>query len=111
LGWLLAGSIFALTGLPPSGMFTSEYLIISQTIIRAPWASLPLGAGLLLCGIAIIRQVGPVAFAPPPAGTVAVPAGRGLVTVYAHLLAVFIIGFAMPGFLVTLLSGAASALK
>jgi hydrogenase-4 component F len=111
LGWLLGGCIFALTGLPPSGMFTSEYLIISQTIMREPWLSLPLGAGLLLCGIAIIRQVGPVAFAPPPAGTKAVPAGRGTATIYAHLILVFIIGFAMPGTLVTLLSGIASALK
>jgi hydrogenase-4 component F len=111
LGWLLAGCIFALTGLPPSGMFTSEYLIISQTIMREPWASLPLGAGLLLCAIAIIRQVGPVGFAPPPAGTKSMPGGWGLVTVYAHLIAVFVIGFAMPGFLVTLLSSVASALK
>jgi hydrogenase-4 component F len=111
LGWLLAGCIFALTGLPPSGMFTSEYLIISQTIMRDAWFSLPLGAGLLLCGIAIIRQVGPIGFAPPPAGTKRVPAGRSIVTIYAHLILVFIIGFAMPGTLVSLLSGIASALQ
>lgn len=111
LGWLLAGCIFALTGLPPSGLFTSEYLIISQTITHLPLLSLPLGAGLLLCGIAIIRQVGLILFSPPPAGTKPAPAGRGIITIYAHLIAIFILGFAMPASLVAALSGIASSLQ
>lgn len=111
LGWLLAGCIFALTGLPPSGLFTSEYLIISQTIMRLPLLSLPLGAGLLLCGIAIIRQIGPMLFSPPPAGTKPAPAGRGIITIYAHLIAAFILGFAMPASLVGALSTIASRLQ
>ena len=39
LGWLLALSVFALTGLPPSGLFVSEFLIVSQTVQRVPMLS------------------------------------------------------------------------
>jgi hydrogenase-4 component F len=45
LGWLLGGSVFALAGLPPSGLFCTEFLIISQTVQRDPFLSLPFGAG------------------------------------------------------------------
>jgi hydrogenase-4 component F len=111
LGWLLAGCLVSLTGLPPSGLFTSEFLILSQTIQRVPSLSLPLGAGLLLCAIAIIRQVGPLAFAPPPKHTRPAPAGRGLAVVYLHLLLVLTIAFAMPAMLMAALSGIAAGLQ
>ncbi|MDE8344107.1 MAG: proton-conducting transporter membrane subunit, partial [Acidocella sp.] len=110
-GWLLVICIFALTGLPPSGLFTSEYLIISETIIRDPYYSLPLGAGLLLCAIAIIRQVGPVGFAPAPASAQPQKAGADIITIYAHLILVVLLAFAMPVTLVTLLSHIAVALQ
>lgn len=111
IGWLLVICIFALTGLPPSGLFTSEYLIISQTIIRDPYYSLPLGAGLLLCAIAIIRQVGPVGFAPAPSSAKPQKAGADIITIYAHLILVVLLAFAMPVALVTLLSHIAEALQ
>jgi hydrogenase-4 component F len=111
LGWLLVACVFALTGLPPSGLFTSEFLIVSQTIQRVPVLSLPLGAGLVLCAIAIIRMVGPLAFGPPPRGTVRLPAGRGLGFVYLHLMLALVIAFAMPGFLVAVLTGIAVQLQ
>jgi hydrogenase-4 component F len=110
LAWALGGAVFALTGLPPSGLFTSEFLIIGQTIQRAPLLSLPLGFGLLLCAIAIIRNIGPLVFDPPPAGTVTVPAGRGTAVIYLHLLLVLITAFAMPGILVRALSAVAALL-
>ncbi len=111
LGWLLAACVFALTGLPPSGLFTSEFLIVSGTIQRVPVLSLPLGAGLVLCAIAIIRMVGPLAFAPPPRGTRHLPAGRGLGLIYLHLMLVLLIAFAMPAFLFAALSGIAVQLQ
>jgi hydrogenase-4 component F len=111
VGWLLVGCVFSLTGLPPSGLFTSEFLIVSQTIQRVPALSLPLGVLLLLCAIAIIRQVGPLAFAPPPKGTQPVAAGRGVGVVYVHLAVVLVIAFAMPAVLVGALSGIAAGLQ
>ncbi len=111
LAWLLAFSVFALTGLPPSGLFTSEFLIISQTIQRVPLLSFPLGLGLLICAIAIIREIGPLVFTLPPKGTQPAIAGRGIGFTYLHLILVLIIAFAMPGFLVAALSDIATALQ
>jgi hydrogenase-4 component F len=111
LGWLLGACVFSLTGLPPSGLFTSEFIIISQTIQRVPVLSLPLGAGLLLCAIAIIRQIGPLIFAPSPKNTAPARAGRSLSVIYLHLLAVLVIAFAMPPILVTALASIATSLQ
>jgi len=109
VGWLLGGSIFALAGLPPSGLFCSEFLIISQTVQHDPWLSLPFGAGLLLCSIAIIRNIGPLIFGPAPAGAVGETAGWGIGTVALHLVLVFWMAFVMPQSLYALLSGVAVA--
>jgi len=111
LGWLLAFCVFALSGLPPSGLFCSEFLIVSQTIQRVPALSLPLGFGLLICAIAIIRQVGPLVFAPAPKGTAPAVAGRGIGFTYLHLVLMLVIAFAMPALLVSALSSIATALQ
>jgi hydrogenase-4 component F len=111
LGWSLGACIFALTGLPPSGLFVSEFLIVSQTIRRVPILSLPLGLGLLLCAIAIIRNIGPLVFDPAPSGTAPAKAGRGITMIFLHLLIVVLIAFAMPGFLVHELSDIAVGLQ
>jgi hydrogenase-4 component F len=111
LAWLLVGCVFFLTGLPPSGLFATEFLIISQTVQRIPILSLPLGGGLLLCAIAIIRQVGPLGFAPPPKNTQPAKAGRLLGVVYLHLALVMTLAFAMPAVLFAALSTVAAALQ
>ena len=112
LAWLLGACIFALTGLPPSGLFTSEFLIISQTIQRQPLLSLPLGLGLVVCAIAIIRLIGPLLFNPPPRrGTLPVKAGAGIGAAGLHLLVMLVLAFAMPPALVRMLSSIAGALQ
>jgi hydrogenase-4 component F len=111
LAWLLGACIFALTGLPPSGLFTSEFLIISQTIQRQPLLSLPLGLGLVVCAIAIIRLIGPLIFNPPPRGTLPVKAGAGIGAAGLHLLVVLALAFAMPLALVRMLSSIAGGLQ
>ncbi len=91
--------------------FSSEFLIVSQTIQRVPVLSLPLGLGLLVCAIAIIRQVGPLVFAPAPKGTAPAVAGRGIGFTYLHLVLMLVIAFAMPALLVSALSSIATALQ
>jgi hydrogenase-4 component F len=111
LAWLLGFSVFALTGLPPSGLFASEFIIISQTIQRDPLLSLPLGLGILLCAIAIIRNIGPLVFAPAPAHTKPRRAGKDIALIPLHLALAFAVAFAMPWFLLNLLSNVAAALQ
>lgn len=111
LGWLLAGCMFALTGLPPSGLFTSEFLVVSQTIQRAPWLSLPLGVGLVLCAVAIIRQIGPLLYGKPPVGVQPAAAGRATIFTSLHLLLMLGVAFAMPLALLHALSAIAAGLQ
>jgi len=108
-GWLLGACIFALTGMPPSGLFASEFIIVSQTIQRDPWASLPLGLGLLLCAVAILRNIGPLVFGPPPRSAKPGKSGKALHLVAVHLALAFALAFMMPPLLYTLLSGVAEA--
>jgi hydrogenase-4 component F len=110
LGWLLGAAMFGLAGLPPSGLFASEFIIIGQTIQRAPWLAAPLGLCLLLCAIAIIRTIGPLVFTPPPKGSRPAPAGGDMGLTVLHLAAAFALAFAMPPALIALLSRIAAAL-
>jgi hydrogenase-4 component F len=111
LGWLLGAAMFGLAGLPPSGLFSSEFIIISQTIQRDPWLSAPLGLFLVLCAIAIIRTIGPLVFAPPPKRSPAAPAGWDMALTALHLAVAMALAFAMPPALVALLSGIAARLS
>jgi len=111
LGWLLGFSVFGLTGLPPSGLFASEFIIISQTIQRAPYLSLPFGAGLLLCAMAIIRNIGPLVFDPAPSNALLAKAGPGVALIALQLALAFGVAFAMPWFLLDRLLNIASGLQ
>jgi hydrogenase-4 component F len=111
LAWTLGACVFGLTGLPPSGLFASEFLIISQTVQRDPFLSLPFGLCLLICAIAIIRVIGPLIFSPPPTRTVRHPAGLAPYLIALHLAAAFIIAFLMPGILLAALSTIAVQLQ
>ncbi len=110
LGGLLGAGLFALTGLPPSGLFVAEYLIVSQTVLRQPWLTLPLALGLLLATVAVLRRIGPLTFGPAPPGVTRRPAGRGLAVMVLQLLLAVLIGFAMPAALTAALGTVAASL-
>src|SRR5205814_515591 len=48
LGWIFVASVAAIAGLPPFGVFTSEFLVVSSAFAREPWLAIPLVLGLLL---------------------------------------------------------------
>ena len=108
LGWALAAAMFALTGMPPSGLFASEFIIISQTIQRDPLLSLAAGAG-----DGAVRRADPAPSRPAAvrrsrrkAEPVQARAETGLVAL--HLLLAFALAFAMPLLLFHLLSSVAA---
>ena len=59
LGLTLAAGIIAIAGLPPFGLFSSEILIIAQTMQRSPWLFAPLGLGLVVAAWAMLSCLGP----------------------------------------------------
>ena len=48
LGWVLVVGVMAIAGLPPLGIFMSEFLVVSSTFARMPLLAIPLVFGLLV---------------------------------------------------------------
>ena len=65
LGWGLVLGVIAIVGMPPFGLFMSEFLLITSTFAREPLLAVPLVAGLLIgIGALILRMQG-LAFGTP----------------------------------------------
>jgi hydrogenase-4 component F len=62
LGWLLVVSCVAIAGLPPFGVFTSEFLLVTSTFARAPWLAILLVIGLLIAFSALATRLHGLAF-------------------------------------------------
>jgi len=94
LGWGLVLGVVAIAGLPPLGIFMSEFLIVSSTFAREPWLAVPLVFGLLVGFGALILRLNQVAFGEPRGPSA--PAEASYVPMYAHLALVFTAGIYLP---------------
>jgi hydrogenase-4 component F len=94
LGWSLVLGVFAIAGLPPLGIFTSEFLVVSSTFARAPWLALLLVFGLLLAFGALIRRLQGMAFGEPSPGDRRSTAST--LPIAAHLGLVLLAGLYLP---------------
>jgi hydrogenase-4 component F len=99
LGWGLVLGVVAIAGLPPLGIFMSEFLIVSSTFARQPLLALPLVFGLLIALGALFLRLNDVAFGKPTGSTAPVKASR--LPFVAHLSLVLAAGIYLPGPLVT----------
>jgi hydrogenase-4 component F len=98
LGWGLIAGVAAIAGLPPFGVFTSEFLVISSTFAREPLLAILLVLGLLISFGALFWRVTSVAFGEPRGPTA--PVTASYVPMFAHLALVLIAGIWLPGPLV-----------
>lgn len=94
LGWGLVLGVVAIAGLPPLGIFMSEFLVVTSTIARAPWLAVPLVLGLLVGFGALLLRLQPIAFGPP--GGRRDPVEASLVPLYTHLALVLVAGLYLP---------------
>jgi hydrogenase-4 component F len=94
IGWgLMLGSL-AILGVPPFGVFASEFLILTATVKQQPWALPILLAALGVAFAAIFSKVQPMVFGET---TTARAAQRpALVPVFAHLALVLMLGLYIP---------------
>jgi hydrogenase-4 component F len=97
VGWGLTLGTVAILGLPPFGVFASEFLILTQTIAHAPWAAPILLVSLGISFAAIFGKVQPMVFGPPSVSRL--PHRPALLPVFAHLLLVLMFGLYMPPYL------------
>ena len=94
LGWGLALGMLAIAGLPPFGVFLSEFMLISATFQRAPWLTLILLAGLLLALGALLMRLGDMVLGEPAGQNH--PRDGSLAPLALHLLLVAIAGLWLP---------------
>ncbi|HEX7761621.1 MAG TPA: hydrogenase 4 subunit F [Caulobacteraceae bacterium] len=94
LGWLLVVGVMAIAGLPPFGIFTSEFLVVSSTFARQPLLAAPLVFGILLAFGALLLRLQGMAFGEPSPGTA--PARASYLPMFAHFGLVLAAGVYFP---------------
>src|SRR5467141_3830496 len=99
LGWGLVLSVVAIAGLPPLGIFMSEFLIVTSTFAREPWLAIILVFGILIGVAALFLRLNTIAFGEPRGATA--KAEASYVPMFAHLALVFVAGIYMPPVMVT----------
>jgi hydrogenase-4 component F len=108
LGWGLVLGVVAIAGLPPLGIFMSEFLIVSSTFAREPVLAILLVFGILLGFGALLLRLNGIAFGEPRGATAA--ANASYVPMFAHLALVFMAGVYLPPPLVTWFQNVANLL-
>ena len=98
LGWGLVLGVVAIAGLPPFGIFMSEFLLVTSTFARDPWLALPLVFGILVAVGALFLRLGTIAFGEPKGSTA--PGQASYVPLFVHLALVLCAGVFLPGALV-----------
>ena len=98
LGWTLILGVVAIAGLPPLGIFTSEFLVVSSTFARAPGLALVLVFGMLVGFAALFLRLNSIAFG--EARGPSEKAKASYLPMFAHLGLVLIAGVYLPPALV-----------
>ena len=97
IGWGLALGTLAILGMPPFGVFASEFLILVTAIHEHPWATPLLLLALGVAFAAVFSKVQPMVFGEssrPP-----LPHPPAMVPVFVHIAIVLMLGLWMPPFL------------
>jgi len=98
LGWGLVLGVVAIVGLPPMGIFMSEFLILTSTFARAPVLAITLGLGLLVALGALLYRLNGLAFGEAHGSEA--PAKASFVPMFTQLGLVFVAGVYLPAPLV-----------
>jgi hydrogenase-4 component F len=99
LGWGLVVGVVAIAGLPPLGIFMSEFLVVTSTFARQPLLAILLVLGLLVAFGALLWRVNGLAFGAPH-GPVE-PVKASYFPMFLHLALVLGAGLYLPPALVT----------
>ena len=109
LGWGLALGVVAIAGLPPMGIFMTEFLIVTSTFAREPALAVALGLSLLVAFGALLLRLNGLAFG-EPVGSRA-PAQASFVPIALHLALVAVAGIWLPPALVAWFQHVAALMK
>ncbi len=108
LAFGLAAGVVAIAGLPPFGVFVSEFLILTTTFAREPVLALIAATGLVIGFGALLLRLQDVIFGEPRGPAHQMEAS--MVPLVAHLALVLVAGLYLPPSLVVWLKRAAELL-
>jgi len=97
IGWGLALGALAILGMPPFGVFASEFLILTTAIREQPWATPLLLGALGISFAAIFSRVQPMVFGETTVQRL--PHRPAMIPVFVHLAIVLMLGLWIPPFL------------
>jgi hydrogenase-4 component F len=97
IGWGLMAGTLAILGVPPFGVFASEFLILTTAMREQPWATPILLVSLGVAFAAIFGRVQPMVFGETNLRRLAHP--PALVPVFTHLAIVLLLGVYVPPYL------------
>ena len=98
IGWGLALGSLAILGMPPFGVFTSEFMVLTTAMHEHPWATPFLLVALGVAFAAIFGKVQPMVFGETTARRL--PHPPALIPVFVHLAIVLMLGLYIPPYLV-----------
>jgi hydrogenase-4 component F len=94
VGWGLMIGTLAILGMPPFGVFASEFLILTTAMKEQPWATPILLLALGIAFAAIFGRVQPMVFG--ESSVKRLPHSPALIPVFAHLGLVLMLGVFIP---------------
>jgi hydrogenase-4 component F len=97
IGWGLMIGTLAILGMPPFGVFASEFLILTTAMREQPWATPFLLVALGIAFAAVFSKVQPMAFGEPVEARL--PHRPAMIPVFVHLAIVLMLGLWIPPFL------------
>jgi len=97
IGWGLMIGTLAILGMPPFGVFASEFLILTTAMREQPWATPFLLVALGVAFAAVFSKVQPMAFGEPVEARL--PHRPAMIPVFVHLAIVLMLGLWIPPFL------------
>ncbi|MDI3468465.1 MAG: Hydrogenase-4 component F [Pseudolabrys sp.] len=98
LGWGLVLGVVAIAGLPPLGVFTSEFLVVSSTFARQPGLAIILTTAILVALGGLFLRLNAVVFGAPRGTTASSQASY--LPMFVHLAIVLVVGIYIPPMLV-----------
>ncbi len=97
VGWGLMLGVIAIAGMPPFGVFTSEFLILTAVMKDAPYLAPFFLLGLVIAFAALFRKVMPMVFGHVPGYQKPLKASH--IPVFVHMALILILGLYLPSFL------------
>lgn len=97
VGWGLMMGVMAILGMPPFGVFASEFLILTTAMREQPWAAPFLFLALGIAFASILIRVLPMVFGDTTLKPLAHP--PALIPVFVHLALALVLGLFIPPYL------------